>query len=54
MDGLGDVRISQRGDLKFAFNFGEKTFDLDIPETADIRFGDKNIPPQCVTVWTVP
>ncbi len=51
LEGLGDVRITHRGELTFAFNFGEEAFDLAIPPGASILLGEARIEPRGVTAW---
>lgn len=48
---LGDLRLSQRGELTFAFNFGLEDADCPVPEGAEILIGGKRIAPCDVTVW---
>jgi beta-galactosidase len=46
-----DVRIEQRGQLFFAFNYSEQEQELPLGEDADILLGARTIKPHDVTVW---
>ncbi|MEL7448518.1 MAG: beta-galactosidase [Pseudomonadota bacterium] len=47
-----DVRVQQRGNLCFAFNYAEVEHDLPIDESATLLLGSRRIKPRDVTVWT--
>ncbi len=51
MPDLGDIRLSRRGNLTFAFNFGTEAADLPIPAGAEVLFGEARLSPCDVTVW---
>ena len=46
-----DIRMTNRGDLTFAFNFGNRAIKLDILDKHEILFGSNEIAPIGVTVW---
>ena len=46
-----DIRVCQRGNLLFAFNYADRQQILPLDPSATIILGDKEIPAQGVTVW---
>ncbi|WP_417583324.1 beta-galactosidase [Pelagibacterium sp.] len=50
-DDLGDVRITRRGSLSFAFNFGSKTAPLPVPDDTKFYLGRKELAAREVAVW---
>lgn len=46
-----DVRIEQRGQLLFAFNYSEQEQELPLGESAEILLGTRNMAPRDITVW---
>lgn len=46
-----DVRIEQRGDLVFAFNYSDREQELPVEEMLTILLGDAPVRPHDVTVW---
>ncbi|MFK8031200.1 MAG: beta-galactosidase [Gammaproteobacteria bacterium] len=46
-----DVRVQQRGDLTFAFNYGQRDAELSLPDSAEIVLGANPVAPHDVTVW---
>ena len=46
-----DIRIRQRGELIFAFNYSAQSSSLNLPEDREVLLGDTNINPRGVTVW---
>lgn len=51
MPDLGDIRLTRRGELTFAFNFGTQPADLPVTEDAEILIGSRHIAPCDVTIW---
>ncbi|MGI9295754.1 MAG: beta-galactosidase, partial [Pseudomonadales bacterium] len=47
----GDIRVRQRGELLFAFNYSGQEQELPLQEGATLLLGDKIIKPRDVTVW---
>ncbi|MTI02347.1 beta-galactosidase [Roseibium sp. RKSG952] len=46
-----DLRITQRGDLKFAFNFGDEDIRLQTDQTRSFLVGGEVVPPYGVCIW---
>jgi beta-galactosidase len=46
-----DVRVTKRGPLHFAFNFGEHAAEVQTPEGAEILLGRAKIAPRDVVIW---
>lgn len=46
-----NIRVRQRGDLKFAFNYSDEEKELPLEENAVLILGDKKIKPRDVTIW---
>ena len=46
-----DVRIEQRGNLMFAFNYSEEEQELLLDEKAEVLLGESSMQPHDVTVW---
>jgi len=46
-----DVRIEQRGNLMFAFNYSGEEQELPLDEKAEVLLGSRSIKPYDVTVW---
>lgn len=46
-----DLRVEQRGDLKFAFNYSDQEQEFPFDENTEILLGSKFIKPHDVTVW---
>lgn len=46
-----DVRVQQRGEFTFAFNYSERTSTLNLPENARIVLGSNPVAPRDVVVW---
>jgi len=51
---LGDVRLSRRGALCFAFNYGPTPADLPAPADAQFLLGSRRLAPADVAVWSEP
>ncbi|MCX8509061.1 MAG: beta-galactosidase [Rhodobacteraceae bacterium] len=49
---LGDLRLTRRGDLTFAFNYGTKAAELPAPSGALFHIGGRTLPPVGVAVWS--
>lgn len=43
------VRVRRRGDLVFAFNYGNE--DWQVPQGAEVIFGEASVKPQAVSAW---
>lgn len=54
MPDLGDVRLSRRGALCFAFNYGPTPTDLPAPAAAQFHLGSRRLAPTDVAVWSEP
>lgn len=50
---LGDIRITRRGNLGFAFNFGPQTSELSLPETTQFHVGGHRLEPAGVAIWSL-
>ena len=50
-DFFDDIRVRQRGNLVFAFNYSHDVVHFPIPATASVVLGDAQIKPRGVTVW---
>ena len=48
-----DIRVSQRGDLMFAFNYSDQPQDLALDAQAQLILGTATIEPHGVTVWRI-
>jgi beta-galactosidase len=46
-----DIRVSQRGDLMFAFNYSDQPQELPLDSGARLMLGSTRIEPHGVTVW---
>ncbi|MCF4097268.1 beta-galactosidase [Maritalea mediterranea] len=46
-----NVRITQRGPLSFAFNFGEDAVDIKVPADAKILLGEAKVGPRDLVIW---
>jgi beta-galactosidase len=46
-----DIRVCQRGDLMFAFNYSDKPQQLPLDSGASLMLGSSQIKPHGVTVW---
>ncbi|MBT8083918.1 MAG: beta-galactosidase trimerization domain-containing protein, partial [Woeseia sp.] len=46
-----DVRVQQRGDLMFAFNYSGREEKLPLDDDAEILLGNRRLGPHDVTVW---
>jgi beta-galactosidase len=46
-----NVRVTKRGPLHFAFNFGEQVESIDIPSSAEILLGHAKIAPRDLVIW---
>ena len=49
-----DIRVRQRGNLMFAFNYSEQAQILSLPENTKFLLGGRNIQPRDVSVWISP
>ena len=49
-----DIRVSQRGNLLFAFNYSDQSQSLPLDPDAKLLLGNKTIEPHGVTVWQGP
>jgi beta-galactosidase len=49
-----DLRLRRRGDLVFAFNYGNAAIDAPAPDTAGFVIGGRSIAPRDVAVWRNP
>ncbi|MDK1493498.1 beta-galactosidase [Sinorhizobium sp. 7-81] len=49
---LGDLRVTRRGRLRFAFNFGKATAEVPAAETATFHVGGRRLAPVDVAIWT--
>ncbi|MCZ4094472.1 beta-galactosidase [Sinorhizobium psoraleae] len=49
---LGDLRVTRRGRLLFAFNFGKATAEVPAAETATFHVGGRRLAPVDVAIWT--
>jgi len=49
-----DLRLTRRGDLVFAVNFGPEPVDVPAPAAADFRLGERRLPPYDVAAWRAP
>ncbi|AVX03481.1 beta-galactosidase [Maritalea myrionectae] len=48
-----DVRITQRGELHFAFNFGDRMAEIDVPAEAEILLGQAKVAPRDLVIWRI-
>ena len=48
-----DIRVSQRGDLMFAFNYSDQPQNLALDAQAQLILGTATIEPHGVTVWRI-
>ena len=46
-----DIRVCQRGDLMFAFNYSDQPQELPLDSDASLMLGSTHIEPHSVTVW---
>jgi beta-galactosidase len=46
-----DIRVCQRGDLMFAFNYSDQSQELPLDSEASLMLGSTHIEPHSVTVW---
>lgn len=51
---LGDLRITRRGDVTFAFNYGPSRAMAPAPKTAQFLLGGRVIAPADLAAWIVP
>jgi beta-galactosidase len=51
LDDLGDLRITRRGNLGFAFNYGPDAAEVPAPSTARFLIGERRLGPVDVAVW---
>ena len=49
-----NIRVSQRGNLLFAFNYSDQSQSLPLDPEAKLLLGNKTIEPHGVTVWQAP
>ncbi|WP_199225323.1 Beta-galactosidase C-terminal domain, partial [Caulobacter sp. HMWF025] len=49
-----DVRLRRRGDLTFAFNYGDQPIAAPAPPNARFVLGAQTIAPRDVAVWKAP
>lgn len=48
---LGDLRLTRRGDVTFAFNYGPEAAAAPVPDGARFVIGARQIPPAGVAAW---
>ncbi len=51
---LGDLRLTRRGAVSFAFNFGPTPAEVPAPPGATFHLGARQLPPCGVAAWTTP
>ncbi len=51
LDDLGDLRITRRGNIGFAFNYGPDAAEVPAPRTARFLIGERRLGPVDVAVW---
>lgn len=51
MPDLGDLRITRRGKLRFAFNFGDRPLEVPADASAEFLIGARTLAPADVAVW---
>ena len=51
MPDLGDLRLTRRGGLTFAFNYGQTTVEAPAPQGARFHLGARQIDPAGVAAW---
>lgn len=49
---LGDLRVTRRGRLRFAFNFGQAPAEVPAAATAEFLVGNRSLKPVDVAIWT--
>ncbi|WP_262695720.1 beta-galactosidase [Kordiimonas aquimaris] len=49
-----DLRVCHRGQLAFAFNYGDQVCHVPAPENAVFQLGERLLSPQGVAVWRLP
>ncbi|MNY73613.1 Beta-galactosidase [compost metagenome] len=49
---LGDLRITRRGKLNFAFNYGKEAADVPASTGATFHVGGRKLAPVDVAIWT--
>ena len=49
-----DIRVSQRGNLMFAFNYSDQSYELPLTADTILLLGEKNLEPLEIAVWQAP
>ena len=49
-----DIRVSQRGNLLFAFNYSDQSYELPLTADTILLLGEKNLEPLEIAVWQAP
>jgi len=49
-----DIRVSQRGNLLFAFNYSDQSYELPLTSDTILLLGEKNLEPLEIAVWQAP
>jgi len=50
-DVLDNIRVRQRGGLRFAFNYSNREVNLSLPDNVRLLLGGNTVKPRDVTVW---